>query len=1081
MTETHLPDPETFQDDEAYVFPTSFAQQRLWFLEQLVPGLPVYSIPGAVRIRGALDPAVLERSLNEIVQRHESLRTTFIEVEGEPVQVIRPALTLVLPVVDVTEAHAPRYVRDEAARSFDLAQGPLLRAVLLRLAPTDHILVVTMHHIISDGWSLGVFVREIAMLWEALAHGRPSPLPELPIQYADFAVWQREHLQGETLDAQIRYWKAQLAGAPTLLELPTDRPRPAVQTFVGAKVTWNLSAKMLAALKALGREVDASLFMTLLAAFDVLLYRLTGQKDIVVGSPIANRNRPELEPLIGFFVNTLALRSDLSGNPTFRELLCRVRETTLEAYAHEELPFEKLVEELQPERSLSHTPLFQVAFTLQSQTVPVIDSPGISIRPYELESNAVKFDLTLELYESEGGLEAILDYNRDLFTAETAERILARYELLLERILAAPETPLSELSIVTETERHFLIEELNCTASDYPRVPIHQLFAAQVDRIPDAIAVRHGAATLTYRQLDEQSNRLAHALIARGVRSGTLVGLCLERGLDLIVGVLGILKAGGAYVPLDADYPQARLRFMLEDAQLPVLITQATLAERFAGYTGAVVLIDTHQDKLAHQSTRPSVNVMTDQPICVFYTSGSTGRPKGIVIPHRAVSRLLFNTNYITLGPDERIGQIASTAFDAFTFEMWGALLHGGTLVIIERDITLVPRDLALEIRNQGITSLFLTTALFNQIVQEVPQTFAGLCNVFVGGEAVTPRWLRTALHQGAPQRLANLYGPTESTTFACWYLVEDVSEAATTVPIGWAIANTQLYILDSDLYPVPIGVPGELYIGGDGLALGYLHRPALTAERFVPDPFGASGARLYRTGDVARYRPDGAIDFIGRVDFQVKIRGLRIELGEIETTLAQHPAIKEALVLVREDVPDDKRLVAYFVPAQQPAPPMRQLRAFLREQLPDYMIPTAFVILEAFPLTPNGKVDREALPAPERGSTSADFVAPRTPTEQAIAGIFGTLLNVPQVSVSDNFFALGGHSLLATQVMSRIREHFEVEIPLRALFETPTVEGLAQAVVTAQTQRASAPPVARIEAVERGDKDLADLLDDLL
>ena len=1052
--------------------PLSFAQQRLWFLDQLEPGSAVYNVPGALRLRGSLDVGTLGQSLHEIMRRHESLRTTFSMVEGEPVQVISPSVSVPFHVMDLTECpeseregEARRLASEEARRPFDLTQGPLLRTTLIRLGKEDHVLLLTMHHIVSDGWSMGVLYRELSVLYEAFSKGQPSPLSSLPIQYADFAVWQRKWLRGEVLESQLSYWKKQLEGVPAVLSLPTDRPRPAVQSFRGQRQSIELSKELTQGLKALSRKEGVTLFMTLLAAFQTLLYRYTGQEDIVVGSPIANRNRTEIEGLIGFFVNTLVLRCNFSGNPTFKELLATVREVALGAYAHQDLPFENLVEELQPERSLSHSPLFQVMFVLQNAPNTALKFEGLSVSPVRVGANTAKFDLTLSMHEAVEGLRGSLEYNTDLFDDATMTRMLDHFEVLLQGIVANPAQRLSNLPLLTEAEKRRLLVEWNDTKTDYPRDRcIHELLEAQVERSPEAVAVVFEGKQLTYRELNQHANQLARFLSKLGVEPRAFIGICMERSLETVVAALAILKAGRAYVPLDPEYPKERLGFMLRDAQTSILLTQERLLERLPESETRCLCIDTSWESIGQESKENlRSGVSADDLAYVIYTSGSTGTPKGVAVTHRAVNRLVMNTDYAQLTCGDVVAQAANFSFDATTFELWGALLHGARLVVIPQEDVLSPTALAAQIENEGITAMFLTTALFNQLVENIPSALGKLHHLLFGGEAVDPRRVKELLHKSPPKRLLHVYGPTETTTFASWYLVKNVAEDAVTIPIGRPIANTQIYLLDQYLQPVPVGVPGELYIGEDGLALGYHNRPELTAEKFIPHPFSAErGARLYRTGDLARYLSDGNIEFLGRVDHQVKIRGFRIELGEIESVLSQHPALREIVVTAREDVSGDpsaplragKRLVAYVVPNQHRTPTTPELRSFLKEKLPDYMVPSAFVFLDALPLTPNGKVDRRALPSPEDGRPESEesYVAPRTPTEELLAAIWADVLKVERVGIHDNFFDLGGHSLLVAQLFSRMRGAFKTDLPIRYLFEFPTVAGLAAKVVD-QTQ----------------------------
>ena len=1052
--------------------PLSFAQERLWFLDQLEPDSPAYNIPAAVRIRGSLNVTALEQSVNDIVRRHKALRTTFATVDGEPVQVIAPAKPLSLVSLDLRalpederEAEALRLATEEAQRPFDLAQGPLLRATLLRLGEEEHIALLTMHHIASDGWSMGVLIREVAALYQAFSTGEPSPLPELPIQYADFAVWQRQWLQGEVLEAQLAYWKQQLADIP-VLELPTDRPRPAIQTSRGAHQSLELSQTLTEALKALSRQEGVTLYMTLLAVFKALLHRYTGQDDIVVGSPIANRNRTEIEGLIGFFVNTLVLRTDLSGDPSFRELLGRVREVALGAYAHQDLPFEKLVEELQPERDMSHTPLFQVMFVFQNTPMEVLELPDLTLSPLEIETRIAQFDLALFMEDIEQGLIEVLEYNTDLFDAATIARLLGHFQALLESIVANPDQRLSDLPLLTEAERRQLLVEWNDTQAEYPKdACIHQLFEAQVERTPDAVAVvlpstdpeRSEDGQLTYRELNRQANQLAHRLRAMGVGPEVRVGMCVERSLEMAVGFLGTLKAGGAYVPLDPAYPKERLAFMLEDLQTPVLLTHQRLMTRLPEYETQVICLDSDWETIAHESDEnPASGVTADNLAYVIYTSGSTGKPKGVMIQHTSlVSYTETACDEYAVKPSDRILQFASLSFDASAEEIYPCLVRGATLVL-RTDSMLSSASVFLQTcQHRALTVLNLPTAYWHELTARLDAeilTFPPSVRlVIIGGERALPERLAAwRQHVGQRVPLMNTYGPTEATIVATMCQLTGSAEADTVlpeVPIGRAIRNVQTYVLNRHLQPMPIGIRGELHIGGVGLSRGYLDRPELTAEQLVPNPFSDEpGARLYKTGDLARYLPDGNIEFLGRIDHQVKVRGFRVELGEIETVLGQHPAVREIVALAREDLPGDKRLVAYVVPNQEAPPTASELRGFAQDKLPGYMVPSTFVTLDTLPLTPSSKVDRQALPAPDRArpELAGALVAPRDTLEFQLTRIWEAALNIQPIGVRDDFFKLGGHSLLAVRLFALIEKGLGRRLPLAMLFQGATVEHLA-------------------------------------
>ncbi len=1320
--------------------PLSFSQQRLWFVDQLERGSAAYHIPAAARLKGRLDVAALERTLGEITRRHESLRTTFAFEEGRVVQRVAPAAPVSVPVFDLSgagkaeqEEAVERFVRDETRRPFDLARGPLLRAALLRLDDGEHLLVLTIHHIISDGWSMGVLVREITSLYSAFVEGLSSPLSELPIQYADYAVWQRTWLGGEVLEAQLDYWKGQLRGLPTL-ELPIDRPRPRVLTSNGATEPFDLPKTTTDALKALSRGYGATPFMTLLAAFQTLLFRYTSQADVAVGSPIAGRTRPETEGLIGFFVNTLVLRTDLSGDPTFAELLARVREMTLDAHAHQDVPFEVLVEELQPARDMSLTPLFQVAFALQNVPQPELALPGLSVRQVNVQSGTAKFDLTLFLSETEQGLDGTFEYNTDLFDRATIQRMARHLGRLLEAVAADPAQRLSQLPLLAEEERRRMLYEWNDTAAPFPsEVCIHELFETQAERTPHAPAVVSGDEQATYAEFNGRANRLAHHLRARGVRRGARVGVLLERSLDMVLGVMGIVKAGAAYVPLDPAWPAERIRWILASldvscvvaqyAQLRLLhelqwklpkltdvvcldvdlprppaeeidagavsalwdrvaeqatdrvsaggfvssytgesfseaevdeyvrrvvalaepglgadkkvleigcgaglimfqlapkaglyvgldpseLTQARNRERVAaeghdnirlltGFAdavgsmepgsfdlvviastaqffpgplyaervvaeslralapgGRIILADVmdarrreafkeslveyktlhpeaktktspghelyfdedffedlrgrlpelaavrverraqgfanelgyrfdvilekglpgdgrvagetgtrkhlwtrwHLDQLAEHNPAP---VTTPDDIAyLIFTSGSTGTPKGVVIRHRAAANLIDWVNRThEIGPGDRLLFVTSLSFDLSVYDIFGSLAAGSAVHVASRADLRDPQRLAQKILDEGITFWDSAPAALQRLAPLFPPPGSGaetnrLRLVFLSGDWI-PLSLPGQVWASFPNaKVVSLGGATEGTVWSNVYQFDRVEPHWASIPYGVPIQNCQYHVTDAYLNPCPVGVSGELYIAGECLAVGYSDA-ALTAERFIPNPFSVEpGARMYSTGDRARYWVDGNIEFLGRTDQQVKVRGFRIELGEIEVVVSQHPAVREALAQVRE-VAGEKQLVAYLVPRTSPAPSAAELRGFIKDKLPDYMVPAWFVVLDAIPLTPNGKVDRKALPAPERSQLEpgGDFAPPSTRVEEGLAELWSGLLGRERIGRNDNFFELGGHSLLATQIISGIRESFRVELPLRSLFEEPTIAGLAAAVEAA-------------------------------
>ncbi|BAY78555.1 amino acid adenylation domain-containing protein [Nostoc linckia NIES-25] len=1048
--------------DRLQNLPLSFAQERLWLLNQLEPDSPFYNEQTAIKLHGQLNVVALKQSFNKIIARHEVLRTNFRTINEQPVQVIADSLTLSVPVVDLTDLPeseraiaCQKLATTELARPFDLVSSPLIRACVVKLKELEHAFILTVHHIIVDGWSTGILMRELAIIYSALCNNLSPELPELPIQYADFAIWQRQWLQKEVLQTQLDYWKQQLKNAPTLLELPTDRPRPAIQTYRGAVQYVELSSELSQAIANFSRQEGASLFMTLFCAYVTLLYRYTGSDDIVVGTPIANRDRLELEGLIGFFVNTLVLRTDLSGNPSFGQLLSRVRQMTLQAYAHPDLPFEELVKALQPQRNLSHMPLFQVMFVLQNAPISEVELAGLTISSLPVEGATAKFDLTLSLQNTNTGLVGIWQYNADLFDANTIERMSGHFVTLLEGIVANPQERIAQLPLLTALEQQQLLVDWNNTQADYPQDKcIHQLFEEQVERTPDAVAVVFDNQQLTYHQLNCRANQLAHYLGSLGVKPDTLVGICVERSLEMAIGLLGILKAGGAYLPLDPEYPTERLRFMLEDAQVSVLLTQQQLINKLPPNQAKVVCLDETWSEIAQNNQdNPSSRVRAFHLANLIYTSGSTGRPKGVMVEHQGLCNLAqAQKRTFGLTCSSRVLQFASFSFDASISEILMALFSGATLYLGSKDSLLPGEPLIKQLRKHCITHITLPpSALAVMPVEELP----ALQTIIVAGEASSAELIK---QWSVGRNFFNAYGPTEASVCAtiakCTLEDEKIS-------IGQAIANTQVYILDENLQPVPIGVPGELHIGGVGLARGYLNRPELTQEKFISNPFGSG--RLYKTGDLARYFPNGNIEYLGRIDNQVKIRGFRIELGEIETALSQHGNVQTCCAIAREDIPKQKCLVAYVVTYPQVTPTINQLRQFLKAKLPEYMLPQAFVVLESLPLTPNGKVDRRALPAPDLHSEQKDkYVAPRTPIEEMLAQIWTQVLKLEQVGIHDNFFELGGHSLLATQLLSRICNIFKVELPLRELFARATIAELAQLIGQLQQQdlEFSTPPI---------------------
>jgi amino acid adenylation domain-containing protein/FkbH-like protein/non-ribosomal peptide synthase protein (TIGR01720 family)/FkbM family methyltransferase len=1066
---------------ESQTFPLSFAQQRLWVLAQLEPDSPFYNMFKAVRLNGRIDIKVLERSLNEIIRRHEVLRTTFNAVEETPVQVIAPGATIKLSVVDLQRLSGKEQseqlqllATQDQLQPFDLSKELLLRVTLVQLKSESYALLLTMHHIIGDGWSMGVFIKELSSLYRGFLVGEPSPLPELPIQYADFTIWQRQWLQGKALQTLISYWKQQLADAPPLLELPTDRPRPSMQTFRGWCFSFQLDAKLTASLKELSQKSGTTLFMTLMATYATLLFRYSGQEDILIGTPIASRNHQDIEGLIGFFVNTLVMRTRLEGNPSFSKLLMQVRSSCMDAYANQDVPFEQIVETLKIERSLSHSPLFQVMFALQNTPMEQLETPELAIAPLHLNNVNAKFDLTLQMWETntdQGNLlQGFWQYNTDLFDEDRIARMTGHFQELLAGIVANPQESVGTLPLLTERERQQLLVEWNHTCTAYPDTKcIHQVFEKQAEQTPDAVAVVFENQQLTYYQLNAKANQLAHYLRSLGVGADVLVGLCVERSsktlpeasLLTVVALLGILKAGGAYVPLDPEYPSDRLGLMLEDAQVWVLLTQQHLVEKLPPNQATLVFLDEIWGEIAQNSHNNLTGVVTAFDLAnVIYTSGSTGKPKGVMVEHKGLCNLAqAQIQAFGLQNSSRVLQFASFSFDACISEILMTLGSGATLYLGSKDSIMPGAPLIERLRDYGITHITLPpSALAVLPTEELP----ALQTLIVAGEACSVELMR---QWSAGRNFFNAYGPTESSVCAA---IAKCTPDDHKLTIGRPIANTQIYILDSREKPVPIGVPGELHIGGVGLARGYLNRPDLTEEKFIPNPFekafskstrkaGEQRSRgaeilptphLYKTGDLARYLPDGNIEFIGRIDNQVKIRGFRIELAEIEVVLTQHSQVRDAIVIAREDKPGIKNLAAYVI-SEGKQPTSKELRSFLKQKLPDYMVPASFTVLEAFPITLNGKVDRRALPVPEfEFKDSTGLVFPSSDAEKILLKIWQDVLRLKQVCIHDNFFELGGDSIIGIQIIARANQA-GLKLTPKQLFQHQTIAELAAVAVT--------------------------------
>jgi len=1036
--------------------PLSFAQRRLWFLDQLEPGGFAFNITRALRLSGKLNTSALERSVSELVRRHEVLRTTFVTVNGEAVQVIAPPQQVRLSILDFSEMELAerqreieRQAAEEAHRSFALNQDSPWRVQLLRLDEEEHVLLFTLHHIVSDAWSMEILVREVSALYEAYAAGRKSPLTDLPIQYADYAVWQRGWLQGEVLEEQLGYWRKQLTGAPAVLELPTDRVRPAQQSHRGAQLPLQLPAELSAGLKQLSQREGVTLFMTLLAGWQLLLARYSRQPDVVVGSPVANRTRAEVEGLIGFFVNTLVLRTEVDGELRVRELLQRVREVCLGAYAHQEVPFEMLVEQLQPERDLSYTPLFQVMMMLQN-TPPQqrTEWAGVGMSAVEVESGTAKYDMTLGLAESPQGLVGTLEYNRDLYERESMERLLGHYQQVLTALVAQEEQRVWEVRLLSAAEEAQVLRQASGPRAEYEsEASLAELFERQAERTPEQIAVIHEEKQFTYRELNARANQLAHYLRSRGVKPESLVALVMERSVEMVVGVLGVMKAGGAYLPVDPTYPLERVRFMLEDAGARLVLTAGAVAPSDEAGSSHVMRVDEQWPEIATQpETNPQSVTVADNLAYVIYTSGSTGRPKGVFVSnqnliHSTSARFTYYER-----PIETFLLLSSFAFDSSVAGIFWTLCQGGALLLPPKGIERDPSELRNLISRHQVTDMLCLPSLYALLLDQAqPEQLASLRTVIVAGEACPEELITNHYEQLDQAVLFNEYGPTEGTV---WSTVARFKPQTSQVTIGSAISNVCVYVLDDHLNLVPIGIGGEIYIGGEGLTRGYLNQPELTAQRFVPNVFNSQpGARLYKTGDLARYLPHGDLVLLGRNDHQVKLRGYRIELNEIEAVMLQHPDVREVVVVCREDSPNDKRLVAYLVAEKESAPSTSDLRQYLQAELPAYMVPSVFMTLNELPLAPNGKVNRHALPVPEgaRPELNILYAAPETVIEKRLAGIWGSVLNVERIGRDDNFFDLGGHSFLVVKVHERIRQEMQVEIPLIKLFEFPTIFGLSQ------------------------------------
>jgi amino acid adenylation domain-containing protein len=1053
--------------DRTGPMPCSFAQERLWFLAQVDTASAAYAMPAAVRMSGRLDVEVLRRALSGIVERHEVLRTNFVAVDGVPKQIVRPSTALPVPITDLgglpeterAKAVADQF-RDEAVRPFDLEHDPLIRGRLLRLADDDHVLLLTTHHIVSDGWSLGVLRSELAELYAAHRDGRPPSLTELDLQYADFASWQRERMRSEAVLGQLGYWRDRLAGAPAL-ELPADLPRSAQRSARGASVPVRLDAETVRRIDQLAERAQATQFMVLLAAFAVLLWRWSGQDDLVVGTPVANRNPPETEPLIGFFVNTLALRLDVSGNPAFERLLAAVRRECHAGYANQELPFERVVQEVQPERAPGTVPLVQVMLALRNTPMPQVHLPGVTMSPLDLESRTTKFDLCLDLVPGlDGGIAGRAEFSTDIFEASTVSRMVDSLHLLLEAALADPGTQVSKLPIATAAQQSRMVEEFSGgggASAAASAGTLHGLFQRRVDDSPEATAVASGDVALSYRQLEERANRLAWFLRSQGVGPEQIVGVALPRSERTIIAILGILKAGAGYVPLDPGYPRRRVADMALDAGVPLVITESSVADetRFrldsAPAGPRLVCLDSDADRIADQpASRPPELVREPNLAYVVYTSGSTGRPKGSVNEHGRVANSVLGMNQVyELTPADRMLAISSLNYDMSVYEIFGTLAAGATVVVPSDAEATDPELLRELLLRRGVTAWSSAPAWLDMLIGYCDSR-GGLGDVAlrvvgVGGDRMPPSLPERLTELIPGVRLYNLAGMTEVSYCTTFHLIQDTIAARSGVPWGRPLPNHRVYVLDPHRQPVPVGAPGELFIGGAGPGRGYWRRAGLTAARFLPDPFSSEpGQRMYATGDHARFLANGDLQFLGRRDHQVKIRGFRIELGEVEGALAAHPEVSEPVVLAYEDGTGQRRLAAYLTTRKGARPSAAELRGFLAERLPEYMVPSAYVLVDRFPLLPSGKLNRSALPRPVAERPEVAYREPADALEQVLAGIWAQLLDLDRVGVLDDFFDLGGHSLLATQAVSRTRDLFRVALTIPEFLAAGTVRELA-------------------------------------
>ncbi len=1037
------------------LFPMSFGQERLWLLEQLEPGTPLYSVPQAVRLDGPLDQDALSLSIVDLCQRHEALRTTFPVVDGIAMQAIAFESDVALEFFDASVYDATERTERlegrlaaECARAFDLARGPLFRALLVRLGAERHVLFLNFHHIVIDETSIEIVERELGTMYAARVCGTVAALPELAIQYADFAAWQRDGVTSVRSERDLRYWREQLAGAPQRMQLPGRLPSASASTQAGGYETLVLPKAVGTAINDLSLRYGSTFFMVLLAAFNVLLYRYTGECDIVIGTPISNRGRSELEGVVGFFGNTVALRTRWSGDPSFAELLADVRDVALSAYEHQQIPFERLVEKLQPQRVASRTPFASVMFVAGRARAERFHVPGVVASDVALPRTTAKFDLTLSVTLERDGPVCSIEYSRGLFVAETIVRMLCHFANVVAAVVRDPDAPIATVPLLLDTERRRMLEDwsgrVDATRDDRC---IHELFEAHVRAAPHEVAVVAGDRRLTYDALNRRGNRLARSLRALGVGPGSHVGVCAERSPESIVALLAILKAGGAYVPLDAEYPQARLRFILDDARVEIVLAQRALVGRISDERARTIVVADADDRPGADDgdLEAPPTITPDYTAYVIYTSGSSGEPKGVLVPHRAVVRLVRDTNYVEIAKTDAIAHASTVSFDAATFEIWGALLNGARSIVVPKDVLLDPSRLSATIVRHQIDVMFVTTALFHHVAVRAPATFRALRLLLVGGETLAASSVRRVIDAGAPTELVNVYGPTEATTFATYHVIAQSAPPEDAVPIGRPIANTRAYVLDARLAPVPIGAPGELYLGGPGLAHGYLNDPDLTARRFVRDPFSSDPlARIYATGDRVRFSPLGELGFIGRIDTQVKLRGFRIELAEIEIALRRCPGVADALAVLRADAAGENRLIAYIVPEPDWIDRRERIESLLRDRLPAFMLPRAIVAVDAFPLSSNGKVATASLPPPPSDLPTVAHLEPTNALQRKLVAMWETLLDRRPIGIRDSFFDLGGHSLLAARLFADIEVAFRKRPQLGAFFAEPTIDHLA-------------------------------------